>query len=44
MIRKIITKGKLVFRDSVIKDEYTATKITKRMRTSKIKKDASEEN
>ena len=43
MIRKIINKGKLVFKDNVIKDEYTATKVIQRMRTAKKKKEEGEE-
>ena len=39
MIKKITTKGKLVFKDSVVKDEYTNTKIIQRMRAAKRKKE-----
>ena len=44
MIKKIINKGKLVFKGTVTQDEYTATKVIQRMRTAKKKNDAHEEN
>lgn len=44
MIKKIINKGKLVFKGTVTQDEYTATKIIQRMRTAKKKNAANEEN
>lgn len=36
-IAKIANKGKLVFKDSVVRDEYTVSKIQKRMRNAKFK-------
>lgn len=36
-IAKIANKGKLVFKDSVVRDEYTLSKIQKRMRNAKFK-------
>ena len=44
MIKKIINKGKLVFKGTVTQDEYTATKVIQRMRMAKKKNDAHEEN
>lgn len=40
-ISKIAKKGKLVFKGSVIKDEYTIRKTIRRMRAARVKKDES---
>lgn len=37
MIRKILRNGKLVFANSVIKDEYTSSKVLQRMRAARAK-------
>lgn len=37
MIRKILRNGKLVFADTIIKDEYTGTKVLQRMRAARGK-------
>lgn len=38
MIKQICSKGKLVFKKTVVEDEYVMTKIVKRMRAGNIKK------
>ena len=37
MIRKIMRNGKLVFANSVVKDEYTSSKVVQRMRAARAK-------
>jgi hypothetical protein len=37
MIKHVITKGKLVFRDTIIEDEYVIKKVVQRMRAAKMK-------
>jgi len=39
MIKKIMRNGKLVFKGTVIQDEYTSLKLVKRMRVAKRKKE-----
>jgi hypothetical protein len=39
MIKQIANKGKLVFKGTVYQDEYTVSKVVKRIRAAKRKKD-----